>query len=335
MDSRPMGFVGVIRGTFQSFNEDKAPRLAAALSYYTIFSIAPLLVLVIAITGFVIGSNAQIRGQVLGQVQGLVGQQGAQMVNTLVTNASRPREGILASGLGVITLFLGATGVYIQLKDALNTIWEVTRKTGMGIGVMVKDRLYGFLMVLVLGFLLLVSLVISAGLAVLNQYFTGLVGNAGLVSQLINYGVQIVVISIIFGAIFKVVPDAEIRWRDVWVGALVTAILFLAGQYLISFYLSSASPASTYGAAGSLVILLLWVYYSSMILFLGAEFTKVYSCRRGDEIVPSENARRLEPAERVHQGIARPQDEKPVGQQARGGTLAIPVSGDDEETDKP
>ena len=177
---------------------------------------------------------------------------------------------------------------------------------------MVRERFYGFVMILVLGFLLLVTLVVSAALSVLNQYFTNLLGEAGMISLLINYGVQLVVISIIFGAIFRGVPDADIKWSDVWVGALVTAILFLVGQYLISLYLSSASPASTYGAAGSLVVLLLWVYYSSMILFLGAEFTKMYSYARGREIVPNANARRLGAVERIHEGIGRPQDEAAV-----------------------
>ena len=349
MNTRPRGIVGVVRGTFQSFSEDKAPRLAAALSYYTIFSIAPLLVLVIAITGFIIGSNTQIRDQVLGQVRTLVGAQGAEMVDTLITNTNRPRDGILASAIGVITLFFGATGVFIQLKDALNTIWEVTRKKGLGIREVVRERFYGFVMILVLGFLLLVTLVVSAALSVLNQYFTNLLGEAGMISLLINYGVQLVVISIIFGAIFRGVPDADIKWSDVWVGALVTAILFLVGQYLISLYLSSASPASTYGAAGSLVVLLLWVYYSSMILFLGAEFTKMYSYARGREIVPNANARRLGAVERIHEGIGRPQDEAAVvppaaveqpaavvnppaaeERRAPGRAAPIPVSGEEE-----
>jgi membrane protein len=329
---RPKGIFGVIRETFQSWSEDKAPRLAAALSYYTIFSIAPLLVLVIAITGFVIGSNTVIRDQVLAQVRGLVGQQGAQIVNTLITNTSRPREGLIASVIGVITLILGATGVFNQLKDALNTIWEVAPKKGRGLRGMLRERLSGFVMILGLGFLLLVSLVISTALSVLNQYFTSLLGSAGIPSMLLNYGVQVLVITFIFGAIYRALPDVEVKWSDVWAGALVTAILFLAGQYLISLYLSKASPASTYGAAGSLVVLLLWIYYSAQILFFGAEFTKVYSYWRGSEIVPNEKARPLTPTERIQQGIPRAEDEEKL---ARARTPAvvpapIPVSGEEE-----
>src|SRR5512133_1969325 len=167
MNTRPRGILGVIRETFRSWSEDKAPRLAAALSYYTIFSIAPLLVLVIAITGFVIGNNTVIRDQILGQVQGVVGPQGATMVDTLINNTNRPREGIIASVIGVIALFFGATGVFNQLKDALNTIWEVAPKKGGGIGGMLRERVSGFVMILGLGFILLVSLVISTALSVL------------------------------------------------------------------------------------------------------------------------------------------------------------------------
>lgn len=342
MNQRPRGIVGVIRGTFQSWGEDKAARLAAALSYYTIFSIAPLLVLVIAIAGFIIGNNTTIRDQILTQIQQLVGQQGAQMVNTLITNTSRPRDGIIASIIGIVTLIFGATGVFNQLKDALNTIWEVAPNKNRGISGIFQERLSGMVMILGLGFLLLVSLVISTALSVLNQYFTNLLGNSGLVSMLINYAIQILVITFIFGAIFRALPDVEIKWRDVWVGALVTTILFLIGQYLISLYLSKASPTSTYGAAGSLVVLMLWVYYSAQILFLGAEFTKVYSAARGTEIRPNENAHLLTPVERIHQGIPRSEDEAKLGAEARPrrapevnqgrapAPAPIPVSGDSE-----
>lgn len=338
MSQRPRGIVGVIRGTFQSWGEDKAARLAAALSYYTIFSIAPLLVLVIAIAGFIIGNNTAIRDQILTQVQQMVGQQGAQMVNTLITNTSRPRDGIIASVIGLVTLVFGATGVFNQLKDALNTIWEVAPNKNRGISGIVQERISGMVMILGLGFLLLVTFVISTALSVLNQYFTNLLGNSGLISMLVNYGIQILVITFIFGAIFRGLPDVKIKWRDVWVGALVTTILFLIGQYLISLYLSKASPASTYGAAGSLVVLMLWVYYSTQILFLGAEFTKVYSAARGAEILPNENAHLLTPVERIHQGIPRPEAKTapevrpgraPEADQGRAPMPApIPVSGD-------
>ncbi|RPJ48214.1 MAG: YihY/virulence factor BrkB family protein [Chloroflexi bacterium] len=334
MKPRPRGILGVIRETFRSWGEDKAPRLAAALSYYTIFSLAPLLVLVIAITSFIIGSNEVVRERVLVEVRGLVGAQGAEMVDTLITNTSRPREGLLATVIGIVALFIGATGVFAQLKDALNTIWEVAPRNNLGIGWIVRERLSGFVMILGLGFLLLVSLVISTALSVLNSYFTNQLGDTGWVSLVLNYAIQVVVITFIFGSIFRFVPDVKIRWSDVWVGGFVTAVLFLAGQYLISLYLSRASPASAYGAAGSLVILFLWVYYSAQILFLGAEFTRAYSYSRRARIMPNENARPLTAEERIHQGIVHEEEEAQVEERpgvAVGMAAPIPVSGEAEE----
>lgn len=312
----------LIRSTFKAWGEDKAPRLAAALSYYTIFSLAPLLVVVIAITGFVIGSNGAIRSQILGQVQGLVGSQGAQIVDTLITNTSKPRQGIPATVIGVVTMILGATGVFGQLQDSLNTIWKVAPRKTRTIWSMMRDRAMTFAMVVGLAFLLLVSLVITTALSVISRYFAGLLGGATFITQLLNYVVSIAVITFIFGAVFKVLPDVKIKWNDVWVGALVTAILFIAGQFLISLYLGSAAASTTYGAAGSLVILLLWVYYSAQILFMGAEFTKVYADFRGENIVPSENARPITETERARQGLPSQASERERLQQA-----LIPVAG--------
>jgi len=295
----------LIRETFQDWSEDKAPRLAAALSYYTVFSLAPLLVLVIAIAGFVIGNNDNIRQQLITQVQALVGSQGAEAVETLISNTNQPRTGILATVLGIITLILGATGLFGQLQDALNTIWEVEPKKGGGIIGMIKDRFLSFTMILGISFLLLVSLVISTVLSLVNNYFSELFGGMGWLAQALNIVVSLGIITLIFSLIFKVLPDVTVTWKDVWIGALVTAILFTIGKQLISLYLGSSAPASTYGAAGSLVIILLWVYYSTQILFLGAEFTQVYARYHGSRIAPSEKARKLTETERAHQGIPR------------------------------
>lgn len=295
----------LVRETLQDWSEDKAPRLAAALSYYTIFSLAPLLVLVIAITGFIIGNNADIRQQVIAQVQSLVGEEGAGAVETLISNTNQPERGILATVLGVFTLLLGATGLFGQLQDALNTIWEVEPKKAGGIMEMIKDRFLSFTMVLGVSFLLLVSLVISATLSMVNTYFTNLFGGAGFLAQTINIIVSLGTITLIFALIYKVLPDVTVQWRDVWIGALVTAILFTIGKQLISLYLARSAPTSAYGAAGSLVILLLWVYYSAQILFLGAEFTQVYARHHGSRIAPTEKARKLTETERAQQGIPR------------------------------
>lgn len=297
----------LIRQTFQEWNEDKAPRLAAALSYYTIFSLAPLLVLVIAITGFIVGNNDAIRVELVRQVHGLVGQQGADAVNELIANANRPQEGALATIIGVITLLIGATGVFGQLQESLNTIWEVKPKQGRGIKGVLKNRLLSFTMVLGVSFLLLVSLVVSTALSVINNYFTDLLGSIGPLVQVLNIVLSIGVITLIFALIFKILPDVAIRWSDVWLGALVTAVLFTIGRTLISIYLGSSATASTYGAAASLVILLLWVYYSAQILFIGAEFTQVYARQRGSRITPVATAIPVTESERAHQGIARRQ----------------------------
>lgn len=314
---------GLIRETFHDWNEDKAPRLAAALSYYTVFSLAPLLVLVIAITGFIVGNNETIRNQIITQVQGTVGQQGAQAVSTLIDNTSRPHAGIIATVIGIATLLLGATGVFGQLQDSLNTIWEVKPKEGRGIMGMVKDRFLSFAMVVGVCFLLLVSLVISTALSLVNQYFTSLLGNAVIVAQVINIIISIGVITLIFAMIFKVLPDVQIRWRDVWIGALVTALLFSLGKYFISYYLSSGATSSVYGAAGSLVVLLLWVYYSAQILFMGAEFTQVYARHMDSQIVPTKNAQPVTETERAQQGT--PRHQKPVMEGVQG--ALIPVAG--------
>ena len=294
----------LIKETFQDWSEDKAPRLAAALSYYTVFSLAPLLVLVIAITGFIIGNNQQIREQIITQVQSTVGAQGAEAVSTLIDNTSQPRSGIIATIIGVGTLLLGATGLFGQLQDALNTIWEVKPKEGRGIMGMIKDRFLSFTMILGVSFLLLVSLVISAALTLINNYFTNLLGGLGILAQILNIVISIGVISLIFAMIFKILPDVEISWGDVWIGALVTAILFTIGKQLLGVYLGSSATTSAYGAAGSLVVLLLWVYYSAQILFLGAEFTQVYARRYGSHIItPSESARAVTEAERAKEGL--------------------------------
>ena len=296
----------IIKETFQDWSEDKASRLAAALSYYTIFSLAPLLVLVIAITSLIIGNNVDVRQQIITQVQGLVGQQGAEAVNTLIENSSEPSGGILATVIGFVLLIVGATGVFGQLQDALNTIWEIQPKKGGGIIQMVKDRFLSFTMVLGISFLLLVSLVISAALSFVNAYFSDLLGGFGFLAQVVNFVISIGVVTVIFAMLFRYLPDIDIPWGDVWIGALVTAVLFTIGRQLISLYLAQSAPASTYGAAGSLVILLLWVYYSAQILFLGAEFTQVYSRKYGSRaLAANEKGRPMTDSERAKQGIPK------------------------------
>lgn len=315
----------LLRETFKDWTDDKAPRLAAALAYYTVFSLAPLLVLAITIAGFVLGNNDPIREQVVSQVQGLAGQQAAQSVSEMIDQTNKPASGIIAGILGIATLIFGATGLFGQLQDALNTIWEVKPKPNRGIMGMIKDRFLSFTMVLGISFLLLVSLVISAMLALLNNFFSGVLGDAAFLGQIINFVVSLGVITVIFALIFKVLPDADIAWNDVWVGALVTSVLFNIGKLLIGLYLGNSSAASAYGAAGSLVILLLWVYYSAQILFFGAEFTQVYARMFGSrEVRPSENAVAVTDAERANQGMNAKSGSRSERGEEASGVVAVP-----------
>jgi membrane protein len=285
----------LIQETFKEWSEDKASRLAAALSYYTIFSIAPLLVIAIALAGLVFGREAATN-QVVGEIRGLVGEDGAQVIQTILQNASKTTSGVLATVIGIVTLLIGASGAFGQLQDSLNTIWEVKPREGRGIKGILRDRFLSFSMVLVIGFLLLVSLVLSAVLSGIGKYLADVLPMSSVVLQAINFTISLAVTSLLFALIFKVLPDAYIRWRDVWVGSVVTALLFSLGRFLIGLYLGRSSVSSAYGAAGSLVVVLLWIYYSAQILFLGAEFTQVYAGKFGKSIIPKPNAVRLKPA---------------------------------------
>jgi membrane protein len=275
--------------TFQEWSEDKASRLAAALAYYTIFSIAPLLIIVIAIAGAVFGEEAA-RGELFGQIRGLVGRDGAEFIEIAIRNASQPKTGLIASIISILLLFLGATGLFTELQDSLNTIWEVQAKPGRAMKNVVRQRALSFAMVLGIGFLLLVSLVISTALSAIFAYFSHLIPSADFVWRIVSFLVSFSITTILFGLIFKVLPDAKIKWSDVLIGAAITSLLFSFGRYLLGQYLGNSSFGSTYGAAGSLVVILAWVYYAAQILFFGAEFTQVYARRYGSGIRPTKNA---------------------------------------------
>jgi membrane protein len=279
--------------SFKEWQEDGALQLGAALSYYTIFSIAPLLLIAIAIAGVAFGREA-VEGQLVGQIEGLVGRQGAEAVQTMIANAGKHGQGVLPTVLGIATILFGATGVFVQLQDSLNKIWDVKPKPGGGVKAFLMQRVISFGMVLGIGFLLLVSLIFAAGVAALDEFATGLLPGAETLIGILGFLVSFALVTLLFAMIYRVLPDVEIAWRDVWVGAGVTALLFTIGKYLIGLYLGNSSVASAYGAAGSLVVVLLWVYYSSQILFLGAEFTQVYATRYGSRIVPSEGAVRVD-----------------------------------------
>ena len=298
----PKVIFGLLKETAKEWQEDKSSRLAAGLAYYTIFSLTPLIIIVIAIAGAVFGEEAA-RGEIVGQIQGLVGTEGAKVIETAIENANQPDLSSIASVISIIILLFGASGVFAQLQDALNTIWEVQPKPGKSIFNFIRKRFLSFSAVLGIGFLLLVSLVVSATLSALNNYLGSLVPGINFLWQILNLMISFGVITLMFALIYKYLPDAKIRWSDVWTGAIITSILFTIGKFLLGLYLGRGSLGSTYGAAGSLVVLLAWVYYSAQILFFGAEFTKVYARRYGSKIVPDDNAISVTEATRAKQGI--------------------------------
>ncbi len=294
-----MGPWRLLKQTASEWSEDSAPRLGAALAFYSVLSMAPLLVITLSIAGAVFGEEAA-RGEVVGQIQGMVGEQGAEAIEEMIANAQKPNTGTVAAILGIVTLLLGAAGVFGQLQDALNTIWEVQPKPGRGVLGAIKDRFFSFTLVLGTGFLLLVSLVVSAGLHALTDYLTGLWPAMEAFVHVANFVLAFAVTTLLFALLFKYVPDAQVAWKDVWVGALLTAGLFTAGKFLLGWYLDRGTVGSAYGAAGSLVVLLVWIYYSAQILFFGAEFTQVYAKRYGSGIKPAKDAVRL-PEDRVRE----------------------------------
>jgi membrane protein len=274
------GIGDLLREMYQEWQADDALGLGAALAYYTIFSLAPLLVLVIAIAGLVLG-RAAAEGELVGQIAGVIGPTGAQAVQDMIARASGPQAGILATVVSLTVMTIGATGVFGQLQHSLNKIWNAPPTTRSGLSSHIRKRVMAFGMILGIGFLLLVSLALSAVLAALHDLLASHAPFLGLLLPPLNFLVSFGTIAALFALIFMVVPDVRMHWRDVWPGGAVTALLFTVGKSLIGLYLGRAGATSVYGAAGSFVLLLLWVYYSAQILFLGAEFTEVYSRRYG------------------------------------------------------
>lgn len=279
----------LLKQAFTEWQKDKASRLAAALAYYTVFSLAPLLIIAIAIAGAIFGEEAA-RGEIVAQIQGLVGQQGAEIIETAIENANKPDTSSFASIISIVALLFGASGVFAQLQEALNTVWEVKAKPQQGIMNFVRKRFLSFSAVLGIGFLLLVSLIASAVLSALNNYMTDFLPGFDWLWQVLNLGISFSVITLLFALMYKFLPDVKIRWNDVWIGAIITTILFVVGKFALGLYIGRGSFGSTYGAAGSLVVVLAWVYYSAQILFFGAEFTQVYARKFGSRIVPDEHA---------------------------------------------
>ena len=295
-------FANLVAETIKEWQKDQAARLAAALAYYATFSLAPLLVLVLAIAGLVGGRDAA-QGLVMAQIQDLVGEEGKEFVQSMIENAAATPTGVTASILGSVTLLVGALGAFNELQNALDRIWDVEPKPikrwSLRVQRFIFKRLLSFSMVLGIGFLLLISLVISAALSALSEYLGRIPLFSELMLQMLHLIISLGLITFLFAMIFKFIPDVEIRWRNVWLGAAITAILFTIGKTLIGIYLGQAEVSSTFGAAGSLAVLMIWVYYSSQILFLGAEFTQVFTKRSGERPPPDENALKVKRSKQV------------------------------------
>ena len=268
----------MLQETVAAYIEDEALSRGAAIAYYTIFSIAPVLVICIAIAGLVFGEEAA-QGAMVGQLRGMMGDQAAEAVQAMIASAGNKTSGIWATAIGIVTLLVTATGVFGEMQASLNVIWKAQGPTGVT-GIL-KARAASLGLVATLGFLLLVSLVVSAALTALGGTMHRIVPGVETLLHLANFAVSFLMVSALFAAIYKILPDRQLRWKDVAVGALTTAFLFTVGKTLIGLYIGSSSVASSYGAAGALVVVLLWIYYSSQIFLLGAEFTKVWASHHG------------------------------------------------------
>lgn len=290
---RPLRRLGsLLKETAIQWDEDQAARQAASLALYTLLSVAPLLIVSIKVAGIALGDEAA-RGQVSQEIGRLVGPQAGAAIEAMVNNAKQPGEGVLGSLVGLAVLLFGASGVFGELQTSLNQIWEVKPRPGRGIVGFIKDRFFSFTMVMGVAFLLLVTLVVSAVLATVTEHFRDLIPYAPL-WWVVNIAIGIAITTVLFALIFKVIPDARIGWHDVWVGAFATAVLFSVGRVALSWYVGRSATVSPFGAAGSLVALIVWVYYSAQILFFGAEFTQVFATRYGSRILPSDHAMRLD-----------------------------------------
>ena len=277
------------KATAKGWDDHKVSRLSAALAYYTLLSLAPLLIVVVSVTGLVFGQQGA-REHLAAQLEGLAGATASRAIQDILANAQSPRAGIWGTIVGLGGLLFGASGVFGELQDALNVVWSVEPKPGRGMWGVIRDRFFSFTMVLGVAFLLLVSLVLSTALAAIGHVLTDTLPGGESLWHLINAGISLAVFASLFGLIYKVIPDVKLAWRDVWVGGLFTALLFTVGKTLLGLYLGKSSMTSPYGAAGSVVLLVVWVYYSAQILFLGAEFTRAYAVRDGSPVQPADNA---------------------------------------------
>lgn len=293
------GIVTLFKNTASEWIQDKCPQLGAALAYFTVFSLAPLVLVLLAVFGLIFGGSDQARQKLTEQLQYLIDPSGIKVIQDIAANASKPQAGIVATAIGVVIALFGASGVFGQLQEALNTIWGVKPKPGGGLLGFIRTRFLSFAMVGGVCFLLLVSLTIETLLRVFTNYLKNIMPGGDIISLALFLLFDLAVIALLFAMIFRYLPDAKIAWRDVWVGAILTAVLFVLGKFVLGLYLGSGAAGSAYGAASSLVTLLLWIYYSALILLFGAEFTQVYANTYGARIQPMEHAVKVEVTEKV------------------------------------
>ncbi len=282
--------VQILKDTINGFMNDRAMKLSASLSYYTIFSLAPLLLLLISLAGAFFGREA-IQGEIFGQINGLLGNEAAAQIQEIIKNMELSGKTTTAVVIGAVTLLIGATSVFAEIQDSINMIWKVKAKPKRGWLKLIKDRLLSSSLIVGLGFLLIVSLIVNGAVLALNEMLQSYFPDVTIILfEILNVIISFVVITVLFGVIFKVLPDAKIAWKDVRMGAFFTACLFMLGRFLIGLYIETTSTGSAYGAAGSIIVILVWVYYTAAILYIGAEFTRVYAEYIGAKIEPADYA---------------------------------------------
>ncbi len=280
----------LIKRTYNDWLEDEPFSEAAAVAYYAVFSLPPLLLIVITVAGSVFGEDA-VHGEVSKQISGLIGMDAAESIEKMIINAQESGRTVLATIVGIATLIFGASGVFFQLQKSLNKIWKVQKKPSAGFLLMLKDRLLSLGLVISVGFLLLISLVLTSVISALSDWLSANFSQLSVIaSYIMNFGLSFIIVTSLFALIYKVLPDVTIEWKTVWLGSIITALLFMLGKFAIGLYLGKAEPGSTFGAAGSIILVLLWVSYSCIILFFGAKFTWIFAQKFGFVIEPSSYA---------------------------------------------
>jgi membrane protein len=301
MKEKIKGIINILKETFAEFMSDRGIKLSASLSYYTIFSLPPLLIIIIVLCGIFFGTDA-VKGEIFGQIHDLVGNEAALQIQEMIKNVKISGDNFFAAIVGVITLILGASGVFMEIQDSINSIWGLKAKPRKGFRKLVINRLLSFSMVVSMGFLLLVALIVNALMDILNNRLIRIFPDVTVYFfYILNLAFVCAIITLLFSIIFKTLPDGKVNWKDTLIGSLFTAFLFMIGKFAIGAYLGNSNIAGTYGSAGSLIIILLWVYYTAIILYFGASFTKVYAYKFGKKIIPNKYAVFIQKKEVEHE----------------------------------